>query len=150
MDEWSDWIKANFLNFNYLQPGTYTLLIRSRDTFGRIQEIDPMEFTIKPPYWRTPWFYAVEFVVFLGLVLLSIRLNKRNVKYRFITAGLSILTLIMIIEFIQAAAQGYLGIQSTPIVDFAINVAIALLVFPLEQLLRKYMIGEQLPIKQDT
>ena len=150
MENWSEWIKGNFINFNYLQPGVYTLQIRSRDTFGRLQESDPVSFSIKPPYWKTPWFYAIEFIVFFGLVILSIRLRRQNVKYRFITAGLSILTLIMIIEFIQSATQGYLGLQSTPIVDFGINVGIAILVFPLEQLLRKYMMGESKKLRVES
>ena len=45
----------------------------------------------------------------------------------------------MVIEFLQTVAGSYLGIQSTPVVDFGIDVSIALCVFPLEQLLKKLM-----------
>ncbi len=52
MQSWPDRMKDNTINFSYLQPGKYSLLVRSRDTFGRIQTCDPFDFRISPPYWN--------------------------------------------------------------------------------------------------
>lgn len=148
-DKWSDWSNNKKIDFNFLPPNKYTLTVRSRDAFGNIQESSQVQFTIKPPYWQTLWFYGLQ-IFFVGLlVFLSARLNRTsNKKYVIVTEALTILTIVMIIEFLQTVAGNYLGIQSTPVVDFLIDVGIALLVFPLEQILKKVMRAEELPGNQ--
>ena len=55
------------------------------------------------------------------------------------------LTVIMLIQFIQTAIYSLIsiysliGIKSSPVVEFLIQVSIALLVFPVEMLARKAM-----------
>lgn len=140
-NQWSDWSRNNQISFNYLPPGTYSLKIRSRDHFGQIQELDPVRFTIKPPYWQTLWFYGLQIIFMTGLVIGSVIMNRKaQRKYVIVTEGLTILTIVMVIEFLQTVAGSTLGIQSTPVVDFGIDVVIALCVFPLEQSLKKLML----------
>ena len=138
MEEWSSWVTSNSVDFNYLPPGDYTLQARSKDVFGLEQVSNPFSFTIEPPYWQTPWFYALQIIFFAALVVGSARLNratKRN--YGFLTAALTLLTIVLIIEFLQTIAGSSLGIESTPVVDFAIDATIALLIFPIELVLKK-------------
>lgn len=140
VDAWSEWTTNNQINLNYLPPNNYTLYIRSRDHFGRIQELEPINFTIKPPYWQTLWFYGLQIIFMTGLVFGSVIMNRKaQRKYVLVTEGLTILTIVMVIEFLQTVAGGTLGIESTPVVDFGIDVVIALCVFPLEQTLKKVM-----------
>ncbi|MGL1884922.1 MAG: hypothetical protein OCD76_00295 [Reichenbachiella sp.] len=139
-DAWSEWSEKTNIDFNYLHAGIYTLDVRSRDSFGHIQESENIKFTVRPHYWQTLWFYGLQIALMLFLVVGSIILNRRaHTKYVLVTEALSIITIVMIIEFLQSAAGNYLSIQSSPVVDFALDVGIALLVFPLEQLLKKYM-----------
>ncbi|MEO9967684.1 MAG: triple tyrosine motif-containing protein [Reichenbachiella sp.] len=139
-DNWSKWSTNNQINFNYLPPSHYELSIRSRDSFGQIQELQTVNFTIKPPYWQTLWFYGLQIIFMTGLVFGSVIMNRKaQRKYVLITEGLTILTIVMVIEFLQTVAGGTLGIESTPVVDFLIDVVIALCVFPLEQTLKKVM-----------
>ncbi|MEP6796269.1 MAG: hypothetical protein ABJB16_18215, partial [Saprospiraceae bacterium] len=49
---------------------------------------------------------------------------------------LSALTVIMLIQFIQTIAEYNISFKSTPVVEFFIQVFIALLVLPVEQFLR--------------
>lgn len=139
--DWSDWsANNNVINFPYLTPGQYKLNIKSRDLFGQLSDLQTIDFTVIPPYWQRTWFYAAEFIFFGSLVLLSMRLGASNSRYRFLSQLLSILTVIMLIQFIQTAAESMITVQTTPVVDFFIQVFIALLVLPLEDRMRRFMI----------
>lgn len=136
--EWSDWSSENEFSFNYLRPNRYKMLVRSKDAFGNIQECEPFQFKIKPPYWQEPWFNMLQVVLFASLIIFSSRLNRKGEpQYLWLTRILTVLTLVLVIEFLQTVAQTYLNIQSTPVVEFLINVVVALFVFPIELLLKK-------------
>jgi hypothetical protein len=136
-EAWSEWSTRNdHINFSYLPPGNYTLNVQSKDVFGTIREITPLHFNVRPLYWKTPWFYALEFSVFALLVLLSFKLS---VRYRFISRVLSLLTIILLIEFIQTVIGFTFFSNSSPVIDFIIQVVIALIILPVEGFLRNLM-----------
>jgi len=138
--DWSPWSAVNNeLNFPYIPVGSYKILIQSKNLFGQVAEIEPVNFEVVPPYWRRAWFYAAEVAIFSFLVMLSIRLSVMNERYRFISKLLSLLTIILLIQLIQTSVYSLINITSTPVVDFFIQVSIALLVLPLEFTLRKIM-----------
>jgi ligand-binding sensor domain-containing protein len=138
--DWSAWSAINNeLNFPYIPVGSYKILIQSKNLFGQIAEIEPVNFEVVPPYWKRAWFYAAEVAIFSFLVMLSIRLSVMNERYRFISKLLSLLTIILLIQLIQTSVYSLINITSTPVVDFFIQVSIALLVLPLEFSLRKIM-----------
>ena len=53
-------------------------------------------------------------------------------------------------EFIQTIAEYKLDTEATPVIDFFIQVSIALLVLPLESLLRKVMFKPNLEMIQNA
>jgi hypothetical protein len=95
---------------------------------------------VKAPYWKQPWFYALEIIFVTSLMFIVKRLRRVSIRYPWIVDGLGIFTLVMIIALLQSTIQEYLMIKSTPIVDFGINMFVALIAFPLEQRLRKILI----------
>ncbi len=138
---WSDWSASNnIVNFPFLTPGDYKLRIKSRDLFGQISELQSIDFRVIPPYWKQTWFYALEFVFFAMLVIISLRLSAANSRYRHISQLLSILTVIMLIQLMQNTAESFITVQTTPVVDFFIQVFIALLILPLEYRMRRFMV----------
>ncbi len=137
---WSEWSTLNnVVNFPFLPPGKYNVLVQSKDLFDKITELDTIDFKVVPPYWKRPWFYALEFFFFGFLVVLSRKLTDVDQKYRFLSRFLSALTVIMLIQFIQTIASYNISFKSTPVVEFFIQVFIALLVLPVEQFLRARM-----------
>jgi hypothetical protein len=138
MDEnWSEWSTGNnVIQFPYLPTGDYKLQVQARNIFGKVSELNPLAFEVLPPYWKRSWFYALEFSVFAMLVLLSFRLSTR---YRIVSRLLSLLTIILLIEFIQTAIEATVSTQS-PVTDFFIQVVVALLVLPVEGYLRNLML----------
>lgn len=138
---WSEWSTTNnVVNFPFLNPGDYKLRIKSRDLFGQISELQFINFRVIPPYWKQTWFYGLEFVFFSVLVFLSLKLSAGNRKYRHISRLLSILTVIMLIQLVQNTVESFISVQTTPVIDFFIQVFIALLILPLETKMRVLMV----------
>ncbi len=138
--DWSQWSTFNNeISFPFLPVGSYKVRIEARNLFGQVAETQPVDFDVVPPYWKQAWFYAAELAFFSMLVVLSIRLSAMNERYRVVSRLLSLLTVIMLIQLIQTAAYSMINIKSSPVVDFFIQVVIALMVLPLEGVLRKFM-----------
>jgi hypothetical protein len=137
-DAWSEWSSHyNSIDFPYLPSGDYTLAIQSRDVLGVVRELDTISFEVLPPYWKRPWFYALEFFVFAGFVLLSFRLSTR---YQIISRLLSLLTIIMLIQFIQTVVSEVFETRASPVTDFFMQVFVAFLILPVEGYLRELML----------
>lgn len=145
--EWSEWSKSKTIDFSFLPEGNYELKVRSRDAFGRVEQSSALSFRVKPPYWQTPWFYAIQMIFFGALVLFSTRLNQNNSTNRFVSGALTILTLVLIIEFLQSAISSYFSFKSTPVIEFLIDAIIAFMIFPLEKVLRELMTKGKLRVK---
>ena len=135
---WTEWSSNNQINFPFLPLGSYTLKLQTRDLLGKVNELKPIQLKIEPPFWKTPWFYAMEFAIFSVLVVLSIRLQALNNRYRVIAQVLAMLTIVLLITLIQAAFSTYL-VTTSPIIDFGVQVGVAFLVLPVEIFLRKVM-----------
>lgn len=136
--EWSAWSNKDYeFVFPYLPPGKYVLKVQSKDIFGKESEMSPVTVEVLPPYWKRVWFYALEFAVFAALVLLSFRLSHR---YNLVSRLLSLLSIIILIEFIQTLLGSQLSLNSGPVVDFVVQVFVAFLVLPVEGFLRTFML----------
>ncbi|HMJ69569.1 MAG TPA: triple tyrosine motif-containing protein [Cyclobacteriaceae bacterium] len=139
-DIWSVWSpKNNEITFPFLPSGEYEISVQSMNIFGKVSEVDKISISVLPPYWRQPWFYALEVAFFSMLVLLSVRLSVSNTRYRPISRVLSLLTVILFIQLVQTTAYSFIKMESSPVIEFLIQVSIALLVLPLELRLRKFM-----------
>ncbi len=144
-DNWSEWTDNNQINFPYLPPGKYKLHVQTQDIMGQISSIVPLEFNVLPPYWKRWWFYTMEVLIFGALLILSIRMNRVDNKYRILSRLLAFITLIMVVEFAQTVAQSQFGIDTSPVVNFFIQVGIALIILPVEGLLRKLFFKKAMP-----
>lgn len=137
MKEWTEWTKGGTFIFSALNSGKYRLKVRSRDTFGHFEESKIYSFRILPPYWRSSLFYGLEILIFGILVFFTAILNRRtqhhNKLFIVIRQTLTILTLIMCVEFIKVVLESYVSISGSPVIDFGMEVAFALLIFPFER-----------------
>jgi hypothetical protein len=141
--DWTSWSSDNnIINFSYLPTGSYKLSIQTRDLMGKISKVEQIDLVVDPPYWKRWWFYLLEMVFFATLVFLSIRLSDGNQKFRLVSQVLSLLTVIMLIQLIQTIVGSYFSFKATPVLDFFVQVAIAMMVLPLENLLRKFIVRD--------
>lgn len=144
---WSEWTRSKSIDFSFLPEGSYKLRVRARDAFGREEESEVLAFSVRPPYWQTPWFYAIQIIFFGGLVYFSTKLNQDSSKNRLLQSGLTLLTLVLIIEFLQSAIGSLFSFKSTPVADFLLDAVIAFMIFPLERLLRELMTKGKVKVK---
>jgi hypothetical protein len=141
--DWSEWATTNnVVTYPYLPANDYTLMVQARDIFGKVHDLSAVSFEVLPPYWRRLWFYALEFVVFAVLVLLSFRLSNR---FRIISRLLSLLTIIMLIQFIQTIVSETFETKASPVTDFFVQVFVAFLILPVEGYLRNLMLQSLAP-----
>ncbi len=144
-DSWSEWSpNYNTIEFAYLPPGSYQLEVEARTIFGTQKQLEPVYFRIMPPYWKRPWFYALEFLFFGCLLFFSARLSKtKHLKWQVLNRALAFITVIMVIEFLQTGVQSVFDTSSTPVIDFFVQVAIALSLLPVEGLMRNRFFQEE-------
>ncbi|MGL1889893.1 MAG: hypothetical protein OCD76_25495 [Reichenbachiella sp.] len=143
-DTWSEWTSKPLITLSYLQPGSYSLDIRTQDAFGNIEQLEIFNFEVNPPYWKTLWFYGLQILIMISLVVISGLMNRRaREKYIIITEALTVLTLVLIIEFLQAIAGNYFNVESSPVMALGISVLIAFFIFPLEQALKRYLKADE-------
>lgn len=146
MPNWSDWTSNGNIAFPALNSGKYTLKVRSRNVFGNTVEGEPYIFQVQPPYWQTFWFNASEVSFFLILLLLAGIVNRKFKKEnRFLAIGkrvITMLTLVVCMEFMQTLLQGYIDINGSPVKDFVVEVVLALTLLPLEWVLMKLITAQ--------
>lgn len=137
---WSTWSSSNnIISLSFLQPGKYELLVQSRDLLGKEYNAEQIKFVVLPPYWQRWWFYALEVFVFSFFVTLSLRLARANSRYRYLSQILSLITVVMLIQFLETVISSLFGSRTSPVIDFAIQVVVALMVFPVEFFARDAM-----------
>jgi Y_Y_Y domain len=139
-NEWSDWSNVNnVVKFSFLPPGQYQLEVQSRDVLGNESAIELVNFEVLPYYWKRWWFYALEFLFFSALVFVSIRLGRKDDRYRVVSQILSMLSVILLIQFIETGISSFIELKSSPVIEFLIQLGIALVVFPIEAQLQKFL-----------
>ena len=140
---WSPWsITNNVVSYQFLPQGNYILEARFKNALGKVVNASPFKFSVVPPYWKRPWFYALELVFFGSMLFLSFYLNRSNGKYVFISRLLGFLTLILIVEFTQTIAEYKFETNESPVINFFIQAFIALLILPVENVFRKHITKE--------
>lgn len=140
---WSPWSITNSVaSYQFLPQGNYILEARFKNALGKVINATPFEFSVVPPYWKRPWFYALELVFFGSMLFLSFYLNRGNGKYVFISRLLGFLTLILIVEFTQTIAEYKFETNESPVINFFIQAFIALLILPVENVFRKHITKE--------
>ena len=72
-----EWVSAEYSNnsvdYNALEPGTYTFEVQAIREKLYPSEIQRFTLTIHPPWWKTWWFYLAAFLIIAGSLYLYIR-----------------------------------------------------------------------------
>ena len=81
LEGWTeDWIETSskVAHFPYLQPGHYVFRIQAISIDGKMSDERKISFTIRTPWWKTPFFILLVLVTVLGLVGGFIYNNIKN------------------------------------------------------------------------
>ena len=80
--EFTDWEPTSHYTYINLLPGNYTFEVVARGPSGNISEIEPFEFRIVPPWYRSPWILNLRWPAAAGLLALLIWLYMRARVWR--------------------------------------------------------------------
>ncbi|WP_288003994.1 two-component regulator propeller domain-containing protein [Thermonema sp.] len=136
--EWSAWRSTPYIEFAYLPTGMHRLLVRARTPEGLISQTQSIKLYVRSPFYETWWFYILEILFLLSLLLLSIYLNRRKKDAR-ATSILTIVSIITTVEFIIIMVEPYVDNFSggVPVFKLVMNVILAYYLLPLERRVRK-------------
>jgi serine phosphatase RsbU (regulator of sigma subunit) len=80
MNDWSNWSIAQDINL-IINPGKYTLHVRAKDIWGNKSELKSIEFSIKPPFTETTWFYILIALAMIVSFILIVKLREKKLKH---------------------------------------------------------------------
>jgi len=105
--EYGPWDYATNYGYTRLEPGDYRLHVRVDGGDGRLQEMPPVSFSIRPQWYQTPWarlLWGVLGLLFLGTAIL-LTVLARTRKLRAATIRLEGLVAERTAQLAQANAQ---------------------------------------------
>jgi len=70
----SGWTNIYTKGYTNLSPGKYKFLVWGKDYAGNISGPAEFYFLIQPPFWMEWWFIGFLFLIFLGIIYLTIRI----------------------------------------------------------------------------
>lgn len=71
--------KATYSN---LKPGTYTFLVKATGPLGEESSVRSLKITIRPPWWRSNWFYLLIAATVAAMVYMAYRFIHERIKTR--------------------------------------------------------------------
>lgn len=78
--DWSPWSSLTRTRYTNLNAGTYTFLVRAKNTYGKISEATSYQFTILKPWYIHPVAYFVYSVFAIIIIWLIVRFFTRRLK----------------------------------------------------------------------
>ncbi|NBC16091.1 MAG: hypothetical protein GVY18_02105 [Bacteroidetes bacterium] len=83
-ETWSRWQRDTDNDYTNLAPGSYTFRVQARDAYGQRSDEDRFSFTIRPPWYRTAWAYALYglggLLLMAGLIAAASRWRLRRLQ----------------------------------------------------------------------
>jgi two-component system sensor histidine kinase ChiS len=132
----SSWIYSGtrrYINYTNLDPGKYILNLKGSNCYGKWNEDDlRITIIISPPFWETTWYYGAVILFFATLLSITIFINRRSkIRNTFAISFMTILTLLVIFEFINVTIEPYIeGIAGgIPVFKIVLNLLVAGLFF---------------------
>jgi len=137
---WSEWNTQAVIAFPFLPSGEYKLHVRARNIFEQQSQEKVFAFKVEPPFWETYWFYGLQLVILLTLLILSFLFNRSGKRSR-LSFVLSLISIITIFEFLFLLFEPYVDnvANGIPVLKLGMNIMLALSLSPLERFLRSVL-----------
>jgi PAS domain S-box-containing protein len=78
--DWSPWTSLTRTRYTNLNAGTYTFLVRAKNTYGKISKPVRYQFTILEPWYAHPIAYFLYSILAIVIIWLIVRFFTRRLK----------------------------------------------------------------------
>jgi len=131
---WSSWSKDTKKEYTNLDPGTYTFMVMAKNIYGHVSIEGLYRFQIKPPFYLTWWFYALQGGVLIGLFCIILMLRGTGEKRQKLIKILAYIFIFLVLEYAQNYTEEALAAYITGIVilKIVLNVFIGAMLIPFE------------------
>ncbi len=79
-NDWSDWSYISFRDYSNLREGEYEFMVRAKDIYGNISNVESFHFKILPPWYRTVWAFVLYGIAVVLVILLIVKLSIMRLK----------------------------------------------------------------------
>lgn len=133
--DWSRWQKDARINFTFLPSGKHALEIRARNTLGQLSTVKKVSFRVVPPFWKRWWFYFIEIIVLMGLIVTS-AVSSRFERFERYSKLLTFVTIITVFEYLILSLEPSVDNISggVPVFKLFMNILLAISLSPLERI----------------
>ncbi|MDX1907215.1 MAG: ATP-binding protein [Bacteroidia bacterium] len=76
--QWSPWTEERKKDYTLLPPGSYTFMVKARNTYNQESPVARFAFVIRPPWYRSPWAFITYALLAVGVVYSTVKLNTRR------------------------------------------------------------------------
>ncbi|WP_338792838.1 SpoIIE family protein phosphatase [Bernardetia sp. MNP-M8] len=84
--KWSEWTTETKKEYTNLNAGKYSFEVEAKNTYDTKSRLTKYDFTIKPPFYKTPLAFILYFIfgsLFISIMIYGgIRYNTRRLKYK--------------------------------------------------------------------
>lgn len=77
MNDWSAWSTNQDINL-MVKSGKYSLHVQAKNIWGNKSKIKSLQFTIKPPFTESTWFYVILVIGAIAVFLIIIKIRERK------------------------------------------------------------------------
>jgi len=77
---WSPYSKNQEIVYQGLTPGNYAFKVKAKNKYDQVSPVDSIQFSIKPPFYKTWWFISILIVIFIILIITYIRYRESKLK----------------------------------------------------------------------
>ncbi len=79
-ETWSEWSSNPFIDYTRLDAGQYTFRVRARGATGATSDEAQWSFSVRPPWYRTPWMILLGILAAAAIVALIVKLRTRALR----------------------------------------------------------------------
>ncbi|HEX2059876.1 MAG TPA: diguanylate cyclase [Thermoanaerobaculia bacterium] len=79
-EQWSEWTSEPFIDYTTLEANDYTFRVRARGPAMVAGDETQWSFTVLPPWYRTPWAYALWALLAIAIVLAVISVRTGTLR----------------------------------------------------------------------
>ena len=140
---WSEVTPHTEMNYTNLSPGNYKFLVKARNAEGTWEKENQLiDFVIKPPFWQTWWFYALQ-LLFYGLLVVMIYVLRKYKASRVLISMITFILVFTIFEWMFILSEPFFDKYSLgiPIIQIFLNLLMALLLLPIERWINKMILA---------